>query len=284
MKKLLICGINGQLGSSMRRVFSGSFEVYGLDKVADGNNVFACDITDREKVFSIFEKIKPDVVINAAALVNADLCETEKELAYKINYEGNNNLLTASKSFGSYFVFISSYYVFDGSRVEYSEDDIPTPINYYGILKWVAENEVLNYEKSMVVRPCKIFSIGYDERNFTARVYNSLKKGEEFFAVSDQYNNPVLADFISESIKELIKQKAMGIFNIGGKDFVNNYEFAKLFAEYFNLDSSLIKSVSTDKSSQKAPRPMKVKLLLSKMESKGVRAYTLDEMFKMIKL
>ena len=144
MKKLLICGIGGQLGSALKKIFSDVFDVYGLDMASKDDKTFSCDVTDKEKVEKIIDDLKPDVVINAAALVNADKCETEKHLTYNINYLGNNNVLYASKKINAFFVFISSYYVFDGTKKEYIEEDMPTPINYYGIMKLLAENDTLH--------------------------------------------------------------------------------------------------------------------------------------------
>ena len=91
VKKLLICGINGQLGSALKKNFSGEFDVYGLDRESAGKT-FSCDITDASNVSDIITKLNPDVVINAAALVDADKCETEKQLAYDINFLGNRNV------------------------------------------------------------------------------------------------------------------------------------------------------------------------------------------------
>src|SRR3972149_3532077 len=115
MKKILLAGINGQLGSALNKRLSGKFDVYGIGtSKKDHESYFVCDIRDKKKIEGVFDKVHPEIVINAAAIANADFCETEKERAYSINYIGNNNLMQAAIIQKSFFIFISSYYVFDG--------------------------------------------------------------------------------------------------------------------------------------------------------------------------
>ena len=286
MKKILICGINGQLGLSLKNVFSqdSQYDIYGIDlETNDSPNMYSCDITKKENLSKVFAEINPDIVINTAALVNAETCEERKELTYNINYLGNKNVLDISKQYSSFFVFISSYYVFDGTKREYYETNIPTPINYYGIMKMLAENNVLTYKNSLIIRPGKIFSLGYDKRNFIARTYQSLINNEKIKAIDDQFNNPIHADFLSKTIKELIEKKETGIYNIAGKDYVNNFEFAKLFARYFNLDESLIESIKTKDIKQIAKRPVNVELKINKLTNMGIKTYSLEDMFEHMK-
>ena len=140
-KKILICGASGQLGSALKKQFSSDkkFKVYGLSR--SGNEDFQCSITDSEALKKVFDKIQPSVVINSAAFVHADLCEEQKEKCYNINYFGNKNLLELSKKVSSYFIFISSYYVYDGEKKEYKETDVPYPQNFYGMTKLMSEIE-----------------------------------------------------------------------------------------------------------------------------------------------
>ncbi|MDD2678285.1 MAG: NAD(P)-dependent oxidoreductase [Candidatus Nanoarchaeia archaeon] len=283
MKKILICGIGGQLGLSLKNIFSkdNKYQIHGIDLNPDGSsNMHSCDIANKKDLSNIFKKISPDIVINAAALVNAEICEEKKDLTYSINYLGNKNILELSKKYSSDFVFISSYYVFDGTKKEYYETSTPTPINYYGIMKLLAEQDSLSYEKTLVIRPGKIFSLGYDLRNFIARTQQSLARNEKIKAINDQFNNPIHADFLSDSIKQLIEKGEKGIYNVAGKDYVSNFEFAKLFAKHFNFNESLIDSIKTDETNQIAQRPKNVELKLDKLEKAGIKAHSLEKMFE----
>ncbi|NQV09513.1 NAD(P)-dependent oxidoreductase [Candidatus Woesearchaeota archaeon] len=285
VKRVLICGVSGQLGSAVHALYSKdhSFEVFSLDKSEIKlENFFQGDITNKESLKLIFDEIKPEIVINTAALVHADLCETERELAKSINYTGNKNLLELSKEYDAQFVFMSSYYVFDGTKKDYDENSPTTPLNYYGETKVMSEEETLKYPKSIVIRASKIFSVGYDKRNFIARAHISLMNNQEVVAVDDQYNNPVHADFMADAIKTLVSMNKSGIYNVGGEDYVNNYEFAKRFSEYFGFDTSLVKAVKTDEATQAAKRPRDVNLNLEKLKSEGIKTHNLNEMFKLM--
>jgi dTDP-4-dehydrorhamnose reductase len=283
MKKVLICGSGGQLGSALKYIFSKNqgFEVYGLSRSEkDTKNSFSADITDAEKLKKIFVKLKPEIVINAAGMVNAEHAEKEKEEAFRINCIGNRNLLTLVKECRGLFVFISSYYVFDGEKEKYDEEDMVSPINYYGMNKVISEIETRAYENSLIIRACKIFSLGYDTRNMIARTYDDLKNNREARIICDQFNNPVHADFMAEAIKELIEKDKRGTYNLGGEDYIDNYNFCKRFAEHFRFNSALIKPIKTEEITQLAPRPKKVFLKLDKLKKEGIKTYNLKEMFE----
>ncbi len=281
MPKVLIAGINGQLGKALLNSFKNEFIIFGFGRTEQNmENYFQCDITDVEKLQAVFYEVKPDIVINAAAMVHCDNVEKGREFAHKVNVVGNRNLLNLSKGVNAKFVFISSYYVFDGVKENYYEDDELNSVNYYGELKIVAEKETAEYNNSLIIRPGKIFSLGYDSRNFIARLDNALKKGEEQFIIDDQYNNPIHADKLSDAIKELVRAGKKGVYHVAGKDYLSNYELALAFANHFGLDINLIKTIHTKDTKQFAKRPMNVKLLTKKIEREGIKIYSLKEMFE----
>ncbi len=275
-----------QLGYALKNIYilDKFYEVYGLSKPkSKEKNYFQCDINDVGKLEKIFKIIKPHIIINSAALVNVDICETNKDLAYKINFLGNKNLINLAKKYNSFFVFVSSYYVFEGNKKNYKEEDYLSPLNYYGITKAMAEIETSSYKKSLIIRPSKIFGIGYDNRNLIARSYNSLKNKKKVFVVNDQFNNPIGANFIAKSMKQLISLEKKGIYNIGGKDCVSNFELVERFAKYFDMDYKLVISKKSNKLNQTVKRPSKVNLALNKIKLVKIKTYSLNSMFKSMK-
>lgn len=295
--RVLICGGNGQLGLALAsKYYSSGAEVARFDKslpevsISFGssfdtvrNTFFSGDISDMVCARDVFSSFRPDVVINCAAIVNADRCEVEKETAYKVNFLANNNLLSLAKSNGSKFVFISSYYIFDGSGRTYVESSIPNPLNYYGITKLLSEASTLQYDRGIVARMSKIFSLGYDKRNFISRAFHSFQNDGTVRAVVDQYNNPIDADTAAVSIASLVDSGFYGCCHIGGLDYVNNDEFARLFASSFGLDSSRILPVPTIDCKQDAPRPMNVELSIDLLLSMGVHIPRLEETFSLMR-
>src|SRR3989344_870873 len=288
-KTVLICGSSGQLGSALLDVFSGEeYVVYGTyntvaQKTKSSNStIVKLEITDEQSVTDLVQKINPDIIINTCAMTHVDNCELHPQEAYKINVEGNRNLLKACSP-STLFVFISTYYVFDGHKGWYEEGDAENPLSYYGTTKLLAEKETLQHARSLIIRTSKIFSLGRDTRNFAARLYDSLAKGQEVMQVDDQFTNPILADDLARIIKELIFKDKTGIYNAGGWAYVDNFTFAVEFARYFGFDASLVKAKATEQVNQAAPRPRQCGVRIQKLLNEGIRPLNLMESFSAMK-
>ncbi len=143
--KLLITGASGLYGSKLAKLaIQKNIEVYSCD-VQELNvcgNFVKFDVSNKELVDEAFKKVKPDVVVHAATLTDVDKCELNKELAWKVNVEGTKNIVEAAKNSGSFVIYISTDYVFNGEKGNYTESDEPAPINYYGLTKLKAEELV----------------------------------------------------------------------------------------------------------------------------------------------
>ncbi|HII79588.1 MAG TPA: NAD(P)-dependent oxidoreductase, partial [Methanosarcina sp.] len=148
--KTLIIGSSGMLGSDLCKTFPDAVKLTHHD----------LDITDREQVIESILKIKPDVVINAAAYTNVDGCEDNKELAFQVNGYGPGYIAEACARAGAKLVHFSTDYVFDGSKKEYVESDIPDPINVYGDSKLLGEKKIIeNMDDYRIVRISWLFGI-----------------------------------------------------------------------------------------------------------------------------
>ena len=266
--KVLVIGANGQLGSVLLNSLKKNFEVIGTYIVDEPEDMIKLDITNNNEVNRVMDKIKPNIVINTAALTHVDRCEDETELAYSINVQGNTNLFNKCKEINCKLIFVSSYYVFDGEKGWYSETDKIKPLNVYAKTKIESEKITLQESNNLVIRTSKIYSWGIDNRNFIARMINTLKQGNNFETTNDQFNNPISANDLAFSIKRLIQENATGIYNTGGPDYVNNFDFAKITAEVFNLNKKLIIGKSTQEFNAKALRPKKCALKIDKLINK----------------
>ena len=134
--KVAISGAKGMLGTTLMQTLQGC-ELFALDREE-------CDITNPSMVCSVFEKIKPDVVIHCAAMTAVDLCESKQFEAWKINAFGTTNVAHACNKVGAKLIAISTDYVFDGQLDRpYHEYDQPNGgLNIYAKSKWVAEQAV----------------------------------------------------------------------------------------------------------------------------------------------
>ena len=284
MKKILITGAFGQLGTSLCKVLSNE-SILAAGRVIISTKKYKCielDITNQRKVAEIIRNYKPDIIIHLAAMTDVDGCEKTPEIAFDVNVKATENLLT---SFKGKFIYISTDYVFDGEKGPYFEDDKVNPMSVYGKTKLYGENLVQQSDIDWVIlRSNIIFS--YSDRtkaSFVNWVVDSLKKRQMITVVNDQWNNPTWTNDLAKVISKIIEKDINGLYHYGGRDYLNRLEFAKMIASTFGLDGSLIKPITTSELNWLAQRPLKSGLYTNKIElDLGIEALpiqkALDEM------
>ena len=149
-RKILVTGSNGLLGQKLVKQLKASskFELIatsrGENRISDteGYQYLAMDIANEGEVDRVFNEIKPDVVINTAAMTNVDACENDKENCWLLNVKAVEYLIKASEKYQSHLIHLSTDFVFDGKNGPYKEEDEPNPVSYYGKSKLEAEKLV----------------------------------------------------------------------------------------------------------------------------------------------
>lgn len=290
--KILITGANGFLGYHLvEQLLTKNFSVTATGKgdcrlpfTHDKNfQWLPMDFADPFSIHDVFENIKPDVVIHAGAMSKPDECETNQMLAYLVNVEGTVQLLINSADLKSFFVFLSTDFVFDGERGMYDEDDKPNPVNYYGRTKLEAEEAVKEYEFNWaIVRTVLVYGKNHSgHSNILKIVKEKLEKGEEYSVVDDQLRTPTYVEDLAKGIVSIIERKATGIFHLSGKDMLTPYQMAIKTAEYLGFDSSGIKKVTAASFSQPARRPAKTGFAIDKARKElGYEPLSFDEGLK----
>lgn len=245
MSKIMILGAGGQLGREFVKLYPDSVKVYhSISKL--GRSV---DFADYATLSEIVSSEEPDVLINAAALANVDLCEKNHVLAYAVNGEAPGILARVCNDIGAKIVHVSTDYVFDGILGRYSEESIPNPINYYGLSKLIGDVQVLLYPNSLVVRTSGVF--GYT-KNFPMFVLDTLKEGKQVKAIHGYYS-PIHAANLANAISELVVREEKGLINVAGER-ISRYDFALRIADAFSLQRSLVNKAD-DVASMMAKRP-----------------------------
>ena len=267
MKKILITGAFGQLGTSLCEVLSNK-SILATGRVMTLTEKYHCmelDITNQENVKELIRNYKPDIIIHLAAMTDVDGCEKNPETAFEINVGATENLL---KNFNGKFIYVSTDYVFDGEEGPYYEDDKVNPVSVYGRTKLYGENLVQESDLEWIIlRSNIIFS--YNDRtkaSFVNWVVDSLKKKQMITVVNDQWNNPTWTNDLANVMSMMIEKNICGIYHYGGGDFLNRYEFAKMIASAFSLDRELIKPITTHELNWLAQRPLKSGLYTNKIE------------------
>jgi dTDP-4-dehydrorhamnose reductase len=282
MDKILIIGCSGLLGSRLIEIGKRNYKLFGTyftHPVTD-KNVYQIDITKREKVFSLFEKIKPDCVINTAAITDLEYAETHSEETWQLNVDGVKNVAEASAKENSKIIFLSTDQVFDGKKTNYTEVNKPRPLNYYAKTKVIAENVLDVLDADYVIgRTSGLYGVGGSGKlSFAMWVINKLSKKEQINCVTDQYNNPTFADNLAEMLYALYEKDVKGIFHTAGADLISRFEWAVKIAEIFGFDKALIKEITTKDLNWKAKRPEKVNLLKDKIKKvTGINPLGIDE-------
>ncbi len=269
--KLLITGASGLYGSKLAEfAIARNFEVYSCDvqELPVCGNFVKFDVSNKELVNEAFNRVKPDVVVHAATLTDVDKCELNKELAWKINVEGTKNIVEAAKSAGSFLIYISTDYVFNGEKGRYTESDKPDPINYYGLTKLKAEELVKAQPEYFIARPSVIYGStpAAGKVNFALWLIDALRKGERVKIVTDQWNTPTLNTNLADMSMEVVERRLTGTFHLCGATRVSRFQFAELIAEAFGLDKSLIDPALSSQFKWPAKRPMDSSLDTSKAQ------------------
>ena len=273
--KILITGANGFLGYYLVELLLA--KKYSVIATGIGEcrlpfthdlsfQWLSMDFTDPFSIHDVFENIKPDVVVHAGAMSKPDECEMDQMKAYLVNVEGTVQLLINSEELKSFFIFLSTDFVFDGERGMYNEEDAPRPVNYYGRTKLEAEEAVKEYEYGWaIVRTVLVYGKNHSGHNNILKIVKEkLEKGEVYNVVDDQVRTPTYVGDLAKGIVSIIEKKATGVFHVSGKDILTPYQMAMKTAEHLKLEGSGIKKVTAASFSQPAKRPLKTGFIIDK--------------------
>lgn len=242
--KLFITGAAGQLGHELVRVAQGGgHEVTATDRMA-------LDITNREDVVAAIGAAQPDVVIHAAAWTAVDACEGDRDRAMLVNGTATKYVAEAAHAVGARVVYISTDYVFDGSKpTPYVEGDLPNPQSAYGESKLAGERML--GDRDTIVRISWV--CGFHGANMVKTILKLGRTQNEMRFVDDQIGEPTFADDAAQAIIRIAESGHTGIWHITNQGVVSWFEFARAVLEAAGLDAQKVIPIKT--SDLKPPRP-----------------------------
>lgn len=248
--KTLIIGAKGMLGQELAKIFKG-YDLYLWDKEE-------IDITQVDMVREKVAELNPDLIINAAAYNLVDNCETDFELAKKINYDGPVNLAKAAQAIGATLVHYSTDYVFEGTKKEgYREYDLPAPVSKYGESKYLGEEVLEHNPATYLIRTSRLFgrmaaSAGA-KKSFVEVMLKLAKEKEELELVNEELSCPTYVVDLAWQTKALVdSNEPMGIYHVTNDGACTWLEFAQ---EIFRLSGRAPRVIPVPGS--KFPRPAK---------------------------
>jgi dTDP-4-dehydrorhamnose reductase len=265
--KITIIGSTGQLGTDLVKALRDKHEVIGLTHQD-------LEVTDYNSCL-ILKKDRPGIIINTAAFHKTDQCEDDPLKAFSVNAVGARNIATVSKEIEATVTFISTDYVFDGSKKKpYTEDDAPNPINTYGISKLAGEFFTKQNPKHYIIRLSSLFGIaGASGKggNFVETMMTKAKKNEPLSVVNDMWMTPTYTKDAARVIQEIIEKRLpSGIYHASNQGQCTWFQFTQEIMRLAGLTATL-NPIKTSQQQTKARRPMFSALKSTRLVKHGIQ-------------
>ena len=273
MKKILVTGMNGQVGFELMKTLAHLGKVIGVD-------VKECDLAQSAMIDALLDRVKPDIIVNPAAYTAVDKAESEPTVAHAINAQAPKTLARQASRRNIPIIHFSTDYIFDGTKEEsYVEDDTPNPKSVYGKTKWLGEEAVRqNAAKHVILRTSWVF--GAHGVNFLKTMLKLSKERDKMSIVSDQIGAPTSARMLAEVTAEIVKQllqefsyRKYGTYHLVADGETSWYGYAKYVVEQANalgmetkLTPKNIKAIKTKDFPLRAARPANSRLDTAKVK------------------
>ena len=274
-RRILITGASGFLGWNLCRAAKESAIVFGTTHshpgVMDGVDLAAVDLTEPRNVAELLERIRPDLVIHAAALSQPNDCEAHPEDSLAITVDATAILGTLCADRAIRMVYTSTDMVFDGTASPYDENAPTTPLSTYGKHKAMAEERLLAMDANHLIcrLPLMFGHPGPYAQSFLQPWLASLRNGRRLTLFTDEWRTPVSGRVAARGILLAAATSHAGLLNLGGPERISRYDFGMLAAEVFDVSNAAIVAMRQRDVTMAAPRPSDVSLDSSRANAMG---------------
>ncbi|OGG02327.1 hypothetical protein A2W14_03895 [Candidatus Gottesmanbacteria bacterium RBG_16_37_8] len=282
---VLATGLSGLVGTRIRDLLAGRFDFEDLSLTTNIN------ITDSSQVQEAFENSKAQVVLHMAAKTDVDACEDDKQFgeeggAWQVNVLGTENIAFAAGNTGKRIIYISTDFVFDGTKEFYSENDKPNPVSWYGYTKFLGEQKLLESDVDVT-----ILRISYPYRNrnnvrndFVHRLIDVMAKDKKVYGLTDHIFTPTFIDDIAKALADFLTRNLPGIYHLVGSSSLPTIEAVKLIRDTYHLKAEIIPIDRKTYFKDRAFRPFKLALKNDKIQKLGLKMLTFKQGLKEIKI
>ena len=289
---ILITGSNGLLGQKLVKQLSKKNIPFiatskGENRNSDCKDAFysSMDICSVEDIKSVFDRFIPTHVIHTAAMTNVDECEEFPLECEKLNVDATQLLFNAVQKIGAHFQLLSTDFVFDGLKGNYSERDVPNPLSVYARSKVAAENLVLtsSYPKFSIVRTIILYgkANNLSRSNIVCWAKEALSKGQPLSIIDDQFRSPTWADDLAWACIRICDLQKTGLYHISGPETMSIYDLVVRVANFYGFSKESLTKTDSLSLNQKAKRPPKTGFDLQKAQFElSYKPKTLEETLK----
>lgn len=289
---ILITGSNGLLGQKLvKHLIKNNIPFIATSKGKNRNpdcmdaSYSTMDICSPDDIKSVFNRFIPTHVIHTAAMTNVDECEEFPLECEKLNVEATQLLFEAAQKIGAHFQLLSTDFVFDGVKGNYSERDVPNPLSVYARSKVSAENLVLtsSYPKFSIVRTIILYgkANNLSRSNIVCWAKEALSKGQPLSIIDDQFRAPTWADDLAWACIRICDLQKTGIYHIAGPETISIYDLVLRIAKFYSFSTDFLTKTDSLSLNQKAKRPPKTGFDLQKAQFElSYMPKTLEETLK----
>ena len=238
--RILLFGKDGQLGNALQHRLGAMGELIALNRSGWGIESDLCgDLCNLTGIQTTIYALQPDIVVNAAAYTAVDRAEQEHELADKINHQAVAVIAHACQHINALLVHYSTDYVFNGqSSQAWTEQDMPQPLNQYGLSKWAGEQAIISSGcHALILRTSWLY--GKDGNNFAKTILSLAQQREVIHVVNDQYGTPTSATWIAGITVKILRtyfnhprpEQLDGIYHLSALGKTSWYDYANFMIE-----------------------------------------------------
>lgn len=283
--KILGTGLSGLVGSRVTELLSPDFSFENLSLET------GVDITRKESVDARIDHSSAPWVFHFAARTDVDGAEKEKDLGEKspswvVNVSATQHIVDACRRTGKKLLYISTDFVFDGTRDVYTEEDVPNPQGWYARTKYEGEKRVMSLtDRALVVRIANPYRSNFPVKpDFVHKIIERFVEKVPVVAANDQIFVPTFIDDIARALATLVRLDASGIYHVVGSQALTPYEAAQRIARTFGFTAARIEPTTfKEYFAGRAPRPFHAVLKNDKISELGVSMKSFEEGLQMVK-
>ncbi len=263
MKNVLFVGGSGLLGRMWLKKLNNSIRVFATvnkNKIEIKRRklkILKLNIFDKNQLDEFIKKNNIDVIINVAGLTSIEKCEMNKKEAIRINVNIPEKLKNIAEKNNIKIIHLSTDHIFSGKKKGYYEENSkPSPLNFYSKTKFMAENKIKKYKKSLIIRTNFFGGITKNRKSFSEYILYNIKKKKYIYLWNNIFFTPVSINFLINIIHKLINKNIYGVINIASNDKISKFDFGLQLCAYFKINKKYILKKENDKNSVIRPRNM----------------------------